>query len=221
MCRRDWQRMLWTERNQSQYLCPLLLACQQSTMWDGDRHPSASLQIQETSGSLLSCSSQKCTQWKKKITQQQKKKKKKEEGPHFKGAQPLMDAKGWTCACPAAPQLCSTWPNMGRHITFFHLRWKSLCALKLPEDQILELVPSTCGPFRYPGSLQRCSSLLWLLYCFFPLQNSDSHFTHSFAPDSNRAFTVPDLKTDYEVTEKTLRTITQQRFFHVKMLRRP
>lgn len=221
MCRRDWQRMLWTERNQSQDLCPLLLARQQSVTWDGDRPPLASLQIQETSGSLLSCSSQKWRLSEKNHTTEKKKKKRK--GHISKKQVPsLLWMPRAECA-PVQQHLSSVQrgQNMGRHITFFHLRWKSLRALKLPADQILEPVPSTCGPFRYPGSLQRCSNLLWLLYCFFPLQNSDSHFTHSFAPDSNRAFTVPDLKPDYEVTEKTLRTIKQQRFFHVKTLRCP
>lgn len=79
----------------------------------------------------------------------------------------------------------------------------------------LRAVPVHAGFYIVVGGIFCC----FLFVFFFPLQNSDSHLINSFTPESNRSFALSNLKPEYKGTEKQLRTITQQRFFHVKMLR--
>lgn len=46
--------------------------------------------------------------------------------------------------------------------------------------------------------------MFWLalvFILFFPLKNSVSYLSHSFAPTSNRTFTVVSLQTEYEISK--------------------
>lgn len=97
---------------------------------------------------------------------------------------------------------------MDSQITFFNLRWKPLCALKLPGDQILKSVPSMCGPLWSPSLLERCFNSFWFFFFlflyigFFSLHNSNSHLTHSFPPESNRPF--PQLQSSAQKNRSTV-----------------